>query len=128
MSTVTIQPFSGLYRAQPAPSTFAFAVRHSGVFWFRGSLSDVEATLHADGDALVLEGSARRRVHLGASRRPRIAPSSPGAGVLVRPARAHGAAHQRAAARDAGAVVAAQFGVAGGTSREASGLVRGSTP
>jgi polyisoprenoid-binding protein YceI len=58
MSTIAIQPFSGVYRAQPAPSTFAFAVRHSGVFWFRGSLSDVAATLHADGDALVLEGSA----------------------------------------------------------------------
>jgi polyisoprenoid-binding protein YceI len=58
MSTIAIQPFSGIYRAQPAPSTFAFAVRHSGVFWFRGSLSDVAATLHADGDALVLEGSA----------------------------------------------------------------------
>ena len=58
MSTVTVQPFSGLYRAQAAPSSFAFAVRHSGVFWFRGSLSDVEATLHAEGDALVLEGSA----------------------------------------------------------------------
>ena len=58
MSTVAIQPFAGVYRAQPAPSTFAFAVRHSGVFWFRGSLSDVEATLLADGDALVLEGSA----------------------------------------------------------------------
>ena len=58
MSTVTAQPFSGLYRAQPEPSTFAFAVRHSGVFWFRGSLSDVAATLRADGDGLVLEGSA----------------------------------------------------------------------
>src|SRR3954469_8698735 len=58
MSSVAAQPFTGTYRAQPAPSTFAFAVRHSGVFWFRGSLSDVAATLHADGDALVLEGSA----------------------------------------------------------------------
>ena len=58
MSTVAVQPFSGIYRAQPAPSTFAFAVRHSSVFWFRGSLSDVEATLLADDDALVLEGSA----------------------------------------------------------------------
>ena len=37
-----------------------FAVRHSGVFWYRGSLSDVAATLRGDGDALVLEGSARR--------------------------------------------------------------------
>jgi polyisoprenoid-binding protein YceI len=59
MSTVTAQPFSGTYQAQPAPSSFAFAVRHSGVFWYRGSLPDVTATLHSEGDALVLEGSAR---------------------------------------------------------------------
>lgn len=58
MSQVVTQPFSGTYRAQPAPSTFAFAVRHSGAFWFRGSLSDVAATLRADDDGLVLEGSA----------------------------------------------------------------------
>jgi polyisoprenoid-binding protein YceI len=59
MATVAAQPFSGTYNAQPAPSSFAFAVRHSGVFWYRGSLSDVAATLRADGDALALEGSAR---------------------------------------------------------------------
>ncbi len=59
MSTVAAQPFSGTYRAQPVPSSFAFAVRHSGVFWYRGSLSDVAATLRGDGDALALEGSAR---------------------------------------------------------------------
>ncbi|HEX6698465.1 MAG TPA: YceI family protein [Solirubrobacteraceae bacterium] len=59
MATVAAQPFAGTYAAQPVPSTFAFAVRHSGVFWFRGSLSDVAATLRADGDTLALEGSAR---------------------------------------------------------------------
>ena len=59
MSTVAAQPFAGTYAALPVPSTFAFAVRHSGVFWFRGSLSDVAATLRADGDTLALEGSAR---------------------------------------------------------------------
>jgi polyisoprenoid-binding protein YceI len=59
MSTVAVQPFLGTYRAQPLPSSFAFAVRHSGVFWYRGSLPDVAATLRGDGDALVLEGSAR---------------------------------------------------------------------
>ncbi len=59
MTSIAAQPFSGTYNALPEPSTFAFAVRHSGVFWFRGSLSDVAATLHADGDALVLEGAAR---------------------------------------------------------------------
>ena len=59
MTSVAVQPFAGTYRAQPAPSSFAFAVRHSGVFWYRGSLSDVAATLRGDGDALTLEGSAR---------------------------------------------------------------------
>ena len=59
MATIAVQPFSVTYDAQPVPSSFAFAVRHSGVFWFRGSLSDVTATLRADGDALTLEGSAR---------------------------------------------------------------------
>ena len=32
MSTVIAPPFSGTFRAQPEPSTFVFAVRHSGVF------------------------------------------------------------------------------------------------
>jgi polyisoprenoid-binding protein YceI len=59
MSAVAVQPFSGTYRALPEPSSFAFAVRHSGVFWYRGSLPDVAATLRGDGDALALEGSAR---------------------------------------------------------------------
>jgi polyisoprenoid-binding protein YceI len=59
MASVAAQPFSGTYRAQPVVSTFAFAVRHSGVFWYRGSLSDVAGTLRGDGDALSLEGSAR---------------------------------------------------------------------
>jgi polyisoprenoid-binding protein YceI len=59
MSSVAVQPFTGTYRAQPVASTFAFAVRHTGVFWYRGSLSDVAATLHGDRDALTLEGSAR---------------------------------------------------------------------
>ena len=59
MTSVAVPPFLGTYRAQPVPSTFAFAVRHSGVFWYRGSLSDVTATLRGHGDALALEGSAR---------------------------------------------------------------------
>ena len=58
MTSVAVQPFLGAYRAVPVPSSFAFAVRHSGVFWYRGSLSDVAATLRSDGDALALEGSA----------------------------------------------------------------------
>jgi polyisoprenoid-binding protein YceI len=59
MASIAVQPFAGTYRAQPVPSSFAFAVRHSGVFWYRGSLSDVAATLRSDGDTLALEGSAR---------------------------------------------------------------------
>jgi polyisoprenoid-binding protein YceI len=59
MTSAAVQPFSGIYCAQPVPSSFAFAVRHSGVFWYRGSLSHVEATLRGDGDALALDGSAR---------------------------------------------------------------------
>jgi polyisoprenoid-binding protein YceI len=59
MTPVAVQPFSGTYLAQPEPSTFAFAVRHSGVFSYRGSLSDVTATLRGEGDALALEGAAR---------------------------------------------------------------------
>ena len=59
MSAIAVQPFSGTYLALTEPSTFAFAVRHSGVFWYRGSLSDVAATLRAGGDGLTLEGSAR---------------------------------------------------------------------
>src|SRR3954470_8587657 len=59
MPSVGAPPSTGTYRAQPVPSSFAFAVRHSGVFWYRGSLPDVAATLRGDGDALALEGSAR---------------------------------------------------------------------
>jgi polyisoprenoid-binding protein YceI len=59
MASLATQPFSGTFRAQPEPSSFAFAVRHTGVFWYRGSLLDVAATLHGDGDTLALEGSAR---------------------------------------------------------------------
>lgn len=60
MSATAVHPFTGTYRAEPVPSTFAFAVRHSGVFRYRGSFSDVAATLSGDGDGgLALEGSAR---------------------------------------------------------------------
>jgi len=55
----TTQPFTGTFQIQPTPSTIAFAVRHSGVFWFRGVFSGVDGRLIADGDALALEGSAR---------------------------------------------------------------------
>ena len=57
--SISVQPFSGIFAAQSEASTFAFAVRHSGVFRFRGALTDVTATLRGDGDALALEGAAR---------------------------------------------------------------------
>ncbi|WP_051221704.1 YceI family protein [Conexibacter woesei] len=59
--TSTTPPLTGTFHANAISSTFAFAVRHSGVFWFRGSLADVSATLRADpgGDAPSLEGSAQ---------------------------------------------------------------------
>ena len=59
MSATAVQPLTGTYHAMPTPSAIAFAVRHSGVFSYRGSLSEVAATLRGDGDALTLEGSAR---------------------------------------------------------------------
>jgi polyisoprenoid-binding protein YceI len=57
--TTAVQPFSGTYLSDPVHSSFGFAVRYSGISDFRGSLSDVEATLTAGDDGLVLEGAAR---------------------------------------------------------------------
>jgi polyisoprenoid-binding protein YceI len=59
MPEIETHRFTGTYRAQPVPSTFAFKVRHSGTFWFRGVIPEAEATLRADDDGLALEGSAR---------------------------------------------------------------------
>ena len=59
MSQVALHPFTGTFRAEPLPSTFAFGVRHSDTFTFRGVLAEVAASLRADGDALALEGAAR---------------------------------------------------------------------
>jgi polyisoprenoid-binding protein YceI len=60
MSSLAVQPFAGTFHAQPRASTFAFAVRHSGVFWYRGAVPDVTATLTGGADgALTLEGAAR---------------------------------------------------------------------
>jgi polyisoprenoid-binding protein YceI len=54
MST-TATPLAGTYAADPIHSGFGFAVRYQGVSLFRGTLSDVSATL-ADGR---LEGTAQ---------------------------------------------------------------------
>jgi polyisoprenoid-binding protein YceI len=71
MSPVTaVQLFSGAYRAQPTASTFAFGVRHSGAFWFRGSFADVTATLRADGTHSCSKGR-RASTRSRSSTRPR---------------------------------------------------------
>ncbi|MEA2227121.1 MAG: hypothetical protein QOF04_751, partial [Solirubrobacteraceae bacterium] len=44
----TTTPLCGTYTADPIHSSFGFAVRYQGVSLFRGTLSDVTATL-ADG-------------------------------------------------------------------------------
>ena len=54
MSTATT-PLAGTYVADPVHSSFGFSVRYQGVSLFRGTLSDVTATL-ADGR---LEGVAK---------------------------------------------------------------------
>ncbi len=58
-TSADVQPLVGTYAIQPVSSTFAFAVRHSGVFWFRGTLADVTGTLEADSAGVALEGVAR---------------------------------------------------------------------
>jgi polyisoprenoid-binding protein YceI len=59
MSELATRPFAGTYRASPIPSTFAFKVRHSGAFWFRGVMPEARATLRAGEGGLVLEGAAK---------------------------------------------------------------------
>jgi polyisoprenoid-binding protein YceI len=56
--TTAVQPFTGTYVSDPIHSSFGFSVRYSGLSAYRGSLSDVEATLSADDSGLSLEGAA----------------------------------------------------------------------
>src|SRR5436305_15237247 len=51
----TTHHLAGTWKSDPVHSSFGFAVKHMGVSTFRGTFSDVEATL-ADG---VLEGRAK---------------------------------------------------------------------
>jgi polyisoprenoid-binding protein YceI len=55
MTTAAPTRFEGAYTADPVHSSFGFSVRYQGVSVFRGSLSEVEASLK-DGR---LEGSAK---------------------------------------------------------------------
>lgn len=59
MSQIAAPPFTGTYHASPIPSTFAFKIRHSGTFWFRGVMPEATATLRAGDDGLALEGAAK---------------------------------------------------------------------
>ncbi|MBS1892600.1 MAG: YceI family protein [Actinobacteria bacterium] len=59
MSDLATHPLTGTWRAQPVASTFAFKVRHSDTFWFRGVMPEAEATLRGDQDGPALEGAAK---------------------------------------------------------------------
>ena len=59
MSVTAVRPLAGTYTADPVHSSFAFAVRYMGVSTFRGTLSDVSATLVAGPDGASLEGAAQ---------------------------------------------------------------------
>lgn len=54
-----IQAFEATYEADPIHSTFEFSVLHQGVSTFKGTLSEVGATLTEDGGELRLEGTAK---------------------------------------------------------------------
>ena len=55
MAATTTTPLSGTYVADPVHSSFGFAVRYQGVSVYRGTLSDVSATLSGGR----LEGTAK---------------------------------------------------------------------
>lgn len=58
MSTA-VQPLTGTYVSDPIHSSFDFAVRYAGLSDYRGSLSDVQASLDAGDAGLTLEGTAQ---------------------------------------------------------------------
>ena len=51
-----VQPFTGSYELDPTHSTVQFAVKHVNVSIFRGSFSDVAATLNLEDGRIDLEG------------------------------------------------------------------------
>lgn len=57
--TTAVQPLTGTYGSDPVHSSFAFAVRYSGLSDYRGTLDDVQASLTAGDQGLALAGSAR---------------------------------------------------------------------
>ena len=56
--TTAVQPFTGPFSADLVHSSFAFAVRYSGLSDYRGTLSEVRATLSPGDAGLTLEGEA----------------------------------------------------------------------
>jgi polyisoprenoid-binding protein YceI len=57
--SIATQPLSGTYVADPAHSTFQFAVKHMKVSTFRASFREVEASLVGGEGGLTLEGRAK---------------------------------------------------------------------
>ena len=57
--TTAVVPFTGTYNADPIHSSFGFAVRYSGLSDYRGTLTDVRATLSRGEAGLELEGQAQ---------------------------------------------------------------------
>jgi polyisoprenoid-binding protein YceI len=57
--TVSTQPLSGTFVADPVHSSFEFTVRHMKIATFRASFGNVDAHLVADTSGLRLEGVAR---------------------------------------------------------------------
>jgi polyisoprenoid-binding protein YceI len=59
MTTTATRPLEGTYTADQAHSSFGFGVKHMGVSTFKGTLSDVDATLTERDGELTLVGAAR---------------------------------------------------------------------
>jgi polyisoprenoid-binding protein YceI len=60
--SATLSPVTATYSADPSHSSVGFAIRHMSVATFRGSFSDVEASVAiADDGALSLSGTAQVR-------------------------------------------------------------------
>lgn len=57
--TVATQPFTGTFVADPAHSSFQFAVKHMKVTTFRATFDDVDARVIADAQGIRLRGTAR---------------------------------------------------------------------
>ncbi|MDQ6915076.1 MAG: YceI family protein, partial [Actinomycetota bacterium] len=57
--TTQTTPVTGAFHADPVHSSFGFAVRHMGISAFRGTLTDVDATLRRAEAGAALRGAAR---------------------------------------------------------------------